>query len=51
MLSSMTTLTELNLQHNAVTSLDALAGLSNLQTLDVSYNALATLPPWPAASG
>ena len=38
----MTTLTELNLQHNAVTSLDALDGLSNLQTLDVSYNALTT---------
>ena len=44
-LTPMTTLKELYLQHNAVVDLSSLTGLTNLQKLDVSYNALTTLAP------
>lgn len=46
-LSGMSTLSELNLQHNAVTDahLTELAGLENLVKLNVGYNALTTLAP------
>ena len=44
-LSPMTTLKELYLQHNAVVDLSALSGLTNLEKLDVSYNSLSSLSP------
>ena len=44
-LTPMTTLKELYLQHNAVVDLSALSGLTNLEKLDVSYNSLTTLAP------
>lgn len=44
-LSDMTTLQELNLQHNAVTGLAALSSLDKLHTLDLSFNAITNLSP------
>lgn len=44
-LSPMTGLKEIYLQHNAVVDLSALTGLTNLEKLDVSYNSLTTLAP------
>ena len=38
-------LTELYLQHNAVTDLTVVGSLSNLSVLDVSYNALNSIAP------
>ncbi len=42
-LSGMTTLREVYLQHNAIVSLEQLTTLTNLQKLDVSYNAITSL--------
>ena len=44
-LSGMSGLTELYLQHNAVTDLTVVGSLSNLTALDVSYNALSSIAP------
>lgn len=42
-LSDMVTLKELYLQHNAVISVEQLSTLTNLEKLDISYNAINTL--------
>ncbi len=44
-LMPMVTLRELYLQHNAVTSVDALVTLTELTKLDVSFNSIASIQP------
>ena len=44
-LSTMHTLQEIILNHNAVVSLDALSNLTNLETLDIAYNSVSDLSP------
>lgn len=44
-LTSMTGLTELYLQHNAVTSLDSLGEIPSLEKLDISFNSVKDLQP------
>ena len=44
-LGTISTLKELNLQHNAVTGLNDLSSLSELVTLDVSYNTISSIIP------
>ena len=41
----MTTLTQLNLSHNAVVDLNQISGLLNLSKLDISSNPVTTLAP------
>lgn len=49
-LSGMTYLSEIDLQHNAVTSVGALSGLTGLQKLNVSYNSITDLTPLAGCS-